>query len=201
MAVIGVLASGKGSNLQALIEAVTSGMVSGRIGVVISDHPTAGALSIARASAIPHYCIEEPRRRTFLLPDIEKQYIERLREHRVEILCLAGFMRILKADLLSAFSGKILNIHPSLLPSFPGLEAWRQAIEYGVKFSGCTVHLVDGKGIDTGRILLQAPVPVLPEDSPEILHRRIQKKEHILYPLALKLFLAESSLLSGGEKK
>ena len=201
MAVIGVLASGKGSNLQALIEAVTSGMVSARIGVVISDHPTAGALSIACASAIPHYCIEEPRRRTFLLPDIEKQYIERLREHRVEILCLAGFMRILKEDLLSAFSGKILNIHPSLLPSFPGLEAWRQAIEHGVKFSGCTVHLVGGKGIDTGRILLQAPVPVLPEDSPEILHRRIQKKEHTLYPLALKLFLAESSLLAGGEKK
>ncbi|MCM8815775.1 MAG: phosphoribosylglycinamide formyltransferase [Candidatus Omnitrophica bacterium] len=186
MFTIGVLASGKGSNLGAIINHVKSGFLKIKIGVVISDNPDAFALEIARANGIEARYIEPGRYRTILDPEQEKKYVSCLREHGVELVCLAGFMRIIKKPFFDAFEGRIINIHPSLLPSFPGLEAWKQAIDHGVKFSGCTVHFVD-QGIDTGPIILQAVVPVLEDDTPERLHLRIQEKEHIIYPLAIKL--------------
>lgn len=186
MFTIGILASGKGSNLQAIIKQVQSGFLKVKIGVVISDNPNAYALEIARSSNIPAVYIEPGRYHTFLENSQEKKYVECLKQYGVELVCLAGFMRVVKKNFFETYHNKIINIHPSLLPSFRGLEAWKQAIDYGVKFTGCTVHFVE-EDIDTGPIILQAVVTVLDDDTPETLHQRIQEKEHVIYPLAIKL--------------
>ncbi|HOC02590.1 MAG: Phosphoribosylglycinamide formyltransferase [candidate division TA06 bacterium ADurb.Bin131] len=186
MFTIGVLASGKGSNLEAIIKHIQGGFLNVKIGVVISDNPDAHALEIAKSSGIPAIYIEPGKYRTFLENTQEEKYIECLKKYEVEFVCLAGFMRVIKKNFFAEYTNRIINIHPSLLPSFPGLEAWKQALDYGVKFTGCTVHFVE-EDIDTGPIILQAVVNVLNDDTPEILHQRIQEKEHIIYPIAIKL--------------
>ncbi|HOK79455.1 MAG TPA: phosphoribosylglycinamide formyltransferase [bacterium] len=196
MFTIGVLASGKGSNLQAIIDQIKTGFLNVKIGVVISDNPQAYALEIARSEKIPAEYIEPGKHKTFLDPNQEKKYVQCLKEHHVELVCLAGFMRVIKKEFFNAYQGRIINIHPSLLPAFRGLEAWKQAIDYGVKFTGCTVHFVE-EDIDTGPIVLQAVVPVLSDDSPESLHKRIQEKEHIIYPLAIKLISENNVVVEG----
>ncbi|MCM8771679.1 MAG: phosphoribosylglycinamide formyltransferase [Candidatus Omnitrophica bacterium] len=196
MFTIGVLASGKGTNLQAIIDYIKQENLPIKIGVVISDNPNAYALERAKKEGIKAVCIPCEKYKTILGREIEKKYVEVLKENKVELVCLAGFMRVLKSTFLRSFPNKIINIHPSLLPAFPGLEAWKQALEYGVKFTGCTVHFVN-EGIDTGPIILQAVVPVLPDDTPETLHKRIQEKEHIIYPLAIRLIYEGRVSISG----
>lgn len=181
---IGVLASGRGSNLQALIEAWQKGKFTAEFVAVGSDHADAQALKRAEDANIPQ--------RAFPLKDYssrreqEQAILEWLKESHVELLVLAGFMRVLSPDFLNALNCPVLNIHPALLPSFPGLHAQRQALEYGVKVSGCTVHFVD-EGLDSGPIILQEAVPVEPEDTEETLSERILKVEHRLYPEAVRL--------------
>jgi phosphoribosylglycinamide formyltransferase-1 len=181
---LGVLGSGKGSNFVAIAQAIADGSLPAEVGVVISDVETAGILQHARAVGLPARFIAPGAFRTKLDPASEAAYIGALREARVDLVVLAGFMRILKGDFLKAFEGKVVNIHPSLLPSFPGLEAWKQALDYGVKVTGCTVHLVD-QGVDTGPILAQQAVPVLEGDTAASLHQRIQEAERTLYPETL----------------
>jgi phosphoribosylglycinamide formyltransferase-1 len=183
---IGILASGKGSNAKVLIEEAKTGNIPVRVGLVASDNPDAGALEIARKAGVPSLYIDPGKYRTFLEVRRENEYAARLKEHGVQLVCLAGFMRVIKSALLNAFPNRIINIHPSLLPSFPGIESWKQALDYGVKFTGCTVHFVEA-GVDTGPIILQAVVPVLADDTPETLHARIQRKEHLIYPIAVRL--------------
>jgi len=196
MFTIGVLASAKGSNLQAIINHINSGFLNVKIGVVISDNPDSYALKIARDWHIPSEYIEPGKYKTFLEKNQEKKYVECLKKHGVELVCLAGFMRVIKKEFFNAYRGKIINIHPSLLPSFRGLQAWKQALDYGVRFTGCTVHFVEEE-IDTGPIILQAVVPVLDDDTPESLHQRIQEKEHIIYPLAIKLISENKIFIKG----
>jgi phosphoribosylglycinamide formyltransferase-1 len=196
MFTIGVLASGKGSNLQAIINHINSGFLNVKISVVISDNPDSYALKIARDWHIPSEYIEPGKYKTFLEKNQEKKYVECLKKHEVELVCLAGFMRVIKKEFFNAYRGKIINIHPSLLPSFRGLQAWKQALDYGVRFTGCTVHFVEEE-IDTGPIILQAVVPVLDDDTPESLHQRIQEKEHIIYPLAIKLISENKIFIKG----
>jgi phosphoribosylglycinamide formyltransferase-1 len=178
---IGVLGSGKGSNFVAIAGAVADGRLPAEIAVVLSDVADAGILDHARRLGFPARHVAPGRYRTKLDEAAEAAFIGALQDARVDLVVLAGFMRILKGDFLRAFEGRVVNIHPSLLPSFPGLEAWRQALDYGVKVTGCTVHLVD-QGVDTGPILAQSAVPVLDGDTPETLHGRIQEAERALYP-------------------
>ena len=178
---LGVLGSGRGSNFVAIAEACRHGTIPAELAVVVSDQAGAGILEHARRFGCPAEFIEPGKFRTKLDESAETKLIETLQKARVDLVVLAGFMRILKGEFLRIFSGRVINIHPSLLPSFPGLEAWRQALEHGVKITGCTVHFVD-HGIDTGAILAQAAVPVLPDDIPESLHARIHEAEHRLYP-------------------
>ena len=193
---IGVLLSGSGSNLQAIIDAAKDGSLPVEIGLVLSDNPDAFGLKRAEKADIRAQYIPPGPKRTFLSPEAEEKYIVALKEAGCELLCLAGFMRVIKDKILTAFPGRILNIHPSLLPSFPGLEAWKQALDYGVHFTGCTVHLVE-KGVDTGPIILQAVAPVRPEDTPETLLSRIHQQEYIIYPSAIKLFAEKRLKISG----
>jgi phosphoribosylglycinamide formyltransferase-1 len=181
---LGVLGSGKGSNMVAIAEACASGAIAAQIALVISDVENAGILSHARARGIPAGHLAPGPFRTKLDEGSEKSYIEALRQARVECVVMAGFMRILKGEFLRAFPGRVINIHPALLPSFPGLEAWKQALDYGVKFTGCTVHFVD-QGVDTGPVIAQQVVPVLDDDTPETLHERIQQAERVLYPAVI----------------
>lgn len=182
---LGVLASGRGSNLQALIDAAYFEEIGAEIMVVISDNPDAKALERARNADIPAVCIECKKYRTKLTPDIEKTYVETLKSYNVDLVVLAGFMRVLHDPFLKAFPGRIINIHPSLLPAFPGLNAQKQALEYGVKYSGCTVHFVD-RTVDGGKIIKQRVVPVLPCDTEELLSARILDEEHKLLPEAVE---------------
>ena len=191
---IAVLASGGGSNLQALMDAATHPRFPAQIAVVGSNVEQAGALARARAACIPTEVIEHQHFQN--RDDFEKAWVEVLNRYGVEWVCLAGFMRLLKSTFLKHFGGKTLNIHPSLLPAFPGLHAQRQALEYGVKFSGCTVHLVD-EGTDTGPILGQSVVPVLEDDDEASLSARILREEHILYPKVLRLMLEGKIQVSG----
>jgi phosphoribosylglycinamide formyltransferase-1 len=178
---IGVLGSGKGSNFVAVADAIAAGSIPAEIGIVISDVAEAGILKHAADRGIPARFIAPGKFRTKLEEEAERQLVEVLRGAKVDLVVLAGFMRVLKGDFLRAFEGRIVNIHPSLLPSFPGLEAWKQALEYGVKATGCTVHYVDA-GVDSGPIIGQQTVPVLDDDTPETLHQRIHHAEHELYP-------------------
>ena len=193
---IGVLLSGSGSNLQAIIDAIKNGSLPVEIRLVVSDNPEAFGLKRAEQSGIKAQYIPPGPKRTVLSPEAEEKYITALKEAGCELICLAGFMRVIKDKILAAFPGRVLNIHPSLLPSFPGLKAWKQALDYGVRFTGCTVHLVE-KNVDTGPIILQAVVPVLPDDTPETLLSRIHQQEYIIYPLAIKLFAEGKLEISG----
>ena len=181
---IAVLGSGKGSNFAALAKACDDGVLPAEITLVISDIEHAKILDQAKKFGIPNKFISPGKYRTKLDDEAETTYIKTLKDFGVQWVALAGFMRILKGDFLRAFEQKVINIHPSLLPAFPGLEAWSQAFDYGVKVTGCTVHLVD-HGIDTGRILAQGVVPVLEDDTSTTLHQRIQKEEHRIYPRTL----------------
>jgi phosphoribosylglycinamide formyltransferase-1 len=176
-----VLGSGKGSNFVAIAEAMAAGRVPAQIGVVLSDIESAGILEHARQRNLPAYFIAPGKFRTKLDEDAERAYVTALLEAKVDLIVLAGFMRVLKGDFLRAFEGRIVNVHPSLLPSFPGLEAWKQALDYGVKVTGCTVHYVDA-GVDSGAIIGQQTVPVLDDDTAATLHARINAAEHELYP-------------------
>lgn len=195
---LGVLGSGKGSNFVAVAEAIERGDVPAEIAVVISDVAEAGILARARERGIAARHIPPGQFRTKLDEEAEAAYLAALREAGVELVVLAGFMRILKGGFLRAFAGRVINIHPSLLPAFPGLEAWRQALEYGVKVTGCTVHFVD-QGVDTGPIIAQQTVPVLDSDTAETLHARIQAAEHELYPAAIRA-LAQGRLEVRGRR-
>lgn len=178
---LGVLGSGKGSNFAAIADACAAGAVPAQVALVLSDVETAGILDLARQRNIPAAYAPPGKFRTKLDEEAEADYIRRLQEAGVDLVVLAGFMRILKGEFLRAFAGRVVNIHPSLLPAFPGLEAWKQALEYGVKVTGCTVHFVD-LGVDTGPIIGQQTVPVLEGDTPATLHQRIQVAERELYP-------------------
>jgi phosphoribosylglycinamide formyltransferase-1 len=183
----GVLGSGKGSNFRALAEAWKQGTLCATPAIVLSDIETAGILPLGREFGIPTHFVPPGPFRTKMTPEAEEELVRHLREAKVDFVVLAGFMRVIKAPLLEAFPGRILNIHPSLLPAFRGLEAWRQALEAGVPEAGCTVHLVDA-GVDTGKILGQSRVPVLSGDTAETLHVRIQVAEHELYPRIVREF-------------
>lgn len=195
---LGVLGSGAGSNLQALLEAIEAGQLDAGVVCVLADRPDALILDRARRRGIPAYAVDCRPFKSKLEGAGEVQAIELLREHGVDTVVLAGFMRIVKPGLLRAFPGRILNVHPSLLPAFPGLQAWQQAIEAGVRVTGCTVHFVD-EGMDTGPIIVQRSVPVRPDDTPETLHARIQAQEHEAYAEALQL-LAEGRLALDGRR-
>ena len=188
---LAVLGSGKGSNLVSLAKACAAGALQADIVLVASDVSNAGILERAAGAGLSARVIEPGKFRTKLDETAEAAYVAALRESGAEWIALAGFMRILKGDFLRAFEKKVVNIHPSLLPAFPGLEAWKQAYDYGVKATGCTVHMVD-HGIDTGSILAQGVVPVLADDTAATLHVRIQQEEHSLYPRTLaRLFNGE----------
>ena len=178
---LGLLGSGKGSNFVAIADAIAAGKVPAEVALVLSDVAEAGILAHARQRNIPARFIPPGKFRTKLDEDAERAYVAALKEAQVNLVVLAGFMRVLKDDFLRAFAGGIVNIHPSLLPSFPGLEAWKQALAHGVKVTGCTVHFVDA-GVDSGAIIGQQIVPVLDDDTPETLHQRIHAAEHELYP-------------------
>ena len=185
--VIGVLGSGKGSNCQALLDAIDAGGLQARIACVLSDVEGAYILERARARGIRAEFISAAPFKTKLDGEAERRYVQVLRECGVEVVALAGFMRIIKGGMLAAFPNRVLNIHPALLPAFPGVESWKQALHYGVRVTGCTVHIVDS-GTDTGPIIVQKVVPVLNDDTPATLHARIQQQEHVAYPEALQLF-------------
>ena len=178
---LGVLGSGKGSNFVAIADAIAAGNVPAEISVVLSDVENAGILAHTRERKIPARFISPGKFRTKLDEEAERAFVTALQEAKVDLIVLAGFMRVLKGDFLRAFEGRIVNIHPSLLPSFPGLEAWKQALDHGVKVAGCTVHFVDA-GVDSGAIIGQQTVPVLNNDTTETLHQRIHAAEHELYP-------------------
>ncbi len=182
---LGVLVSGNGSNLQAILDHVKEGRLDAEVRVVISDNRTAFAIERAKRSGIPVAVVDygsSPRRE-----DVENRIIARLREYGVELVVLAGYMKLLTRHFMAAFPMRIMNIHPALLPSFPGVNVVQKAIDYGVRFTGCTVHFID-EGTDTGPIVVQAAVPVMDDDTEETLAQRIHEKEHSIYPMAIQLF-------------
>jgi phosphoribosylglycinamide formyltransferase-1 len=182
---VGVLVSGRGSNLQALIDAARRGELGGEIAVVVSNVEAALGLERARKAGIPAVFRDHRGKKR---EDFDAEIVEILRAHQVDLVCLAGFMRLLSPVFVRAFPGRILNVHPALLPAFPGLDAQRQAWEHGAKLSGATVHLVD-EGLDSGPIVAQEAVPVLSSDTPETLAARILEVEHRLYPRAVRHLL------------
>ena len=197
---IGVLASGRGSNFQAVLDAIKSGRIKAEISLLISDKPDAYALTRARNAGIEAFYLDP--KDFFSFSPAKDAYFEKIAEEftakGIGLVLLAGFMRIVKKPLLDAFPWKVMNIHPALLPSFPGLHGQRQAEGYGVKISGCTVHFVD-EGMDTGPVIIQAAVPVRHDDTEDSLSERILKCEHKIYPEAVRLF-AEGRLRVNGKK-
>jgi phosphoribosylglycinamide formyltransferase-1 len=187
--VLGVLGSGSGSNMQAILDAIDAGTLDARIALVLSDNPDAFILERARKRGIATGIIDCRGFKTKFPEDAQQEIAARLMAAGVELVCLAGFLRLVKRPLLEAFPSRIINIHPALLPSFPGLEAWKQALDAGVAETGATVHFVD-EGMDTGPVILQERVPVLPGDTAESLHARIQLAEHRLYPAAINRIAA-----------
>lgn len=182
--VLGILGSGSGSNMQAIFDAITAGTLAARIALVLSDNPDAFILERARRHGIATGLIDCHGFKTKFPAEAQQETAACLQAAGVELVCLAGFLRLVKQPLLGAFPKQIINIHPSLLPAFPGLESWQQALTAGVAETGCTVHLVDA-GMDTGPIILQQAVPILPGDSAASLHARIQEAERRLYPAAI----------------
>jgi phosphoribosylglycinamide formyltransferase 1 len=195
---LGVLGSGKGSNFVAIADAVAAGKIPAQIAIVLSDVETSGILLHARERKILARFIPPGKFRTKLDEDAERAFVKALQDAKVDLIVLAGFMRVLKGDFLRAFENRIVNIHPSLLPSFPGLESWKQALDHGVKVTGCTVHFVDA-GIDAGAIIGQQTVPVLDNDTPESLHQRIHAAEHELYPRCVAA-IARGEIVVQGRK-
>jgi phosphoribosylglycinamide formyltransferase-1 len=182
---IGILGSGRGSNCRAILQSIRDGKLNAKVTVVISDVLDAPILEIAREFGVANAYLPPGHFRTRLEPKVEAQLVKMLQDAEVELVVLAGFMRVLKEQMLAAFPRRIVNIHPSLLPKFPGLEAWKQALAANEKWTGVTVHYVDEK-IDHGDIIAQRRVPVMSDDTPESLHARIQEVEHVLYPEALE---------------
>ncbi len=187
---LGILGSGKGSNCRAILESIRAGTLSAEARVVISDVLDAPILEIACEFSVPNAYLPPGQFRTRLEPNAEAELVQMLREAEVELVVLAGFMRVLKSPMLEAFPRRIINIHPALLPKFPGLEAWKQALDAGETVTGCTVHYVDEK-IDHGDIIAQREVPILPNDNSESLHARIQDAEHELYPAMIEKLCRE----------
>jgi phosphoribosylglycinamide formyltransferase 1 len=178
---IGILGSGKGSNCRAILEQIRAGKVDAHPRIIISDVENSGMLQIAREFHVPGQYVPSIKFRSRYEPEIESELVRILKDSGVELVVLAGFMRVLKEPMLQAFPHRIINLHPSLLPKFPGLEAWRQALVAGETVTGCTVHYVDA-GVDTGEIIAQREVPIFPDDTAESLHSRIQVVERELYP-------------------
>ena len=184
---IGILGSGKGSNCRAILEQIRAQKLAADARLVVSDVFDAAILDVAREFGVPNAYLPPGKFRTRLEPTAEMELLKMLEAAGVDLVVLAGFMRVLKEPMLSAFPRRIINLHPSLLPKFPGMEAWRQALVAGEKLTGCTVHYVDA-GIDSGEIIAQRNVPVLPNDTPESLHARIQIAERELYPEVIGRF-------------
>ncbi|HUV36982.1 MAG TPA: phosphoribosylglycinamide formyltransferase [Patescibacteria group bacterium] len=184
---VAVLASGRGSNFEALAEACLDETFPAAVILLIVDNPDAGALRIAERMGVESVVIDCGPQRGSMSPESSGRMHAICTERGIDLVCLAGFMRIVKGKLLESYGGRMLNIHPALLPSFKGLHGQRQAVEYGVKFSGCTVHFVDA-GVDTGPIIVQHVVPVRPDDDEESLGARILREEHTAYPEAVRLF-------------
>ncbi|MEP6716249.1 MAG: phosphoribosylglycinamide formyltransferase [Terriglobia bacterium] len=178
---LGILISGRGSNFEAISNSIARRKLDAEVAIVISNRATAAGLEIARERGIPMRVIPS---RGLEREAYDKLLIDELRTHEVELVCLAGFMRLLSADFVRAFPNRVLNIHPSLLPAFPGLDAQRQAIDHGVKITGCTVHFVD-EFLDSGPIVIQSAVPVLDNDTTETLSARILAQEHVIYSKAI----------------
>ncbi len=191
---LGVLISGGGSNLQSIIDHIESGRLRAEIKIVISNDAGAFGLARAQKAGIPVAALNHKDYKS--REDFDRELIRILQEARVDLIVLAGFMRILTSSFLQAFPEKIVNIHPALLPAFPGTHVQQKALDYGVKFSGCTVHFVD-EGVDTGPIIIQAVVPVHPGDSADDLAARILKEEHKIYPQAIRYF-AEGRITKKG---
>jgi phosphoribosylglycinamide formyltransferase 1 len=187
--VLGILGSGKGSNCRAILEQISAGKLAAEARLIISDVFDAGILDIAREFGVPNMFLPPGKFRTRLEPAVEMELVKLLRDSGVELVVLAGFMRVLKEPMLNAFPRRIINLHPSLLPKFPGVEAWKQALDAGEKMTGCSVHYVDA-GIDSGEVIAQRKVPVMPGDTPETLHARIQVAERALYPEVIARFSA-----------
>ena len=190
---IGVLVSGRGSNLQGLIGAASAGALGGEVAVVISNVEGAPALGRAREAGVPAFFRDH---RGKVREAFDAELVSLLHDHRVDLVCLAGFMRRLSSEFVGTFRGRVVNVHPSLLPAFPGMGAQRQAFDHGVKVSGATVHLVD-EALDTGPIVLQEAVPVLASDTAESLSARILEAEHRIYPRAVRILLEGRYRLEG----
>jgi phosphoribosylglycinamide formyltransferase-1 len=184
---LGILGSGKGSNCRAILEQITAGTLPAEARLVVSDVFDAGILDIAREFRVPNVYLPAGHFRTRFEPNIEMELVRLLKDAGADLIVLAGFMRVLKEPMLTAFPQRIINIHPSLLPMFPGIQSWKQALEAGEKITGCSVHYVDA-GIDSGEIIAQRKVVVLPGDTPESLHARIQIAERALYPEVIARF-------------
>jgi len=190
--VLGVLGSGSGSNMQAILDAIDAGTLNARIGLVLSDNADAYILERAAKRGIATGVIDCQGFKTKFPEEAQHETAKRLKDAGVELICLAGFLRLVKAPILNAFPDRVLNIHPSLLPAYPGLESWKQAMDAGEKESGCSVHFVD-EGMDTGPVILQESVPILDGDTSQSLHERIQVVEHRLYPAAIGVVMGEDS--------
>jgi phosphoribosylglycinamide formyltransferase 1 len=184
---IGILGSGKGSNCRAILEQIRARKLAAEARLVVSDVFDAGILEIAREFGVPNAYLPPGKFRTRLEPVVEMELVRMLEAEEIDLVVLAGFMRVLKEPMLSAFPRRIINVHPSLLPKFPGMESWKQALAAGEKVTGCTVHYVDA-GIDSGEIIAQRKVPVWPNDTAESLHARIQVAERELYPEVIGQF-------------
>lgn len=193
---LGVLCSGRGTDLQSIIDAISAKKLDAEIKIVLTDRPNVPSLIRAERAGIENVCVDRKK-----FPDqksFEEDLIENLKRAGVELVVLAGFMRLLSSKFIREYPNRIMNIHPALLPSFPGTHAQRDALEYGVKIAGCTIHFID-EGMDTGPIILQATVPVLEDDSEETLSKRILEEEHKLYPRAIQLY-AEGRLKIEGRR-
>lgn len=195
---LAVLGSGAGSNMQSIVDAIEAGTLDAEIVCVLADVEDAKILERAKRHNIPGQFLSCAPFKTKLDGEAQENYIRVMKDYGADTVVLAGFMRIVKPALLEAFPNRVLNIHPALLPAFPGLHSWTQALDYGCKVAGCTVHFVDA-GTDSGPIIVQKCVPVENGDTPETLHARIQVQEHIAYPEALRL-LSEGRLRIEGRR-
>ena len=193
---LAVLGSGAGSNMQSIVDAIEAGTLDAEIVCVLADVPDAKILDRAARHNIPAQFLSCAPFKTKLEGEAEENYIRVMKEAGADTVVLAGFMRIVKPGLLAAFPNRVLNIHPALLPAFPGVHSWKQALDYGCRVAGCTVHFVDA-GTDSGPIIVQRCVPVEPGDTPETLHARIQVQEHLAYPEALRLLAAGRLTING----
>lgn len=193
---LGVFGSGSGSNMQSIVDAIENGTLDAEIKIVFADFPDAKILERAKKHGIKAMYLDCSPWKTKLEGDAEDRAIEILKSEGVDTVVLAGFMRIVKPKLLSAFPNRVLNIHPALLPAFPGVHSWKQALDYGCKVAGVTVHFVDA-GTDSGPIIVQKAVKVEEDDTPETLHARIQVQEHIAYPEALRIIAGNSYSIVG----